>query len=218
MNLFKSYGILKRYQDLRNSIAALQQRVMAEATQSDIHAAAKELQIFRRKQIVFGHESEMPVFADYLVYAYRLNGVSLVDRFSSMHGSQLTAQEQDLLGSMRAARFRLLNIQSKGTDALLNAQDLVESKPLSFSDLGLWKSAKPGLCLGSRVVETDEFRLLTGGAVPIDQALLQRDEVKHAVAAVTDHSANSRASNDMLARTLIRAAIRLEYTSLMRFE
>jgi hypothetical protein len=90
MAVFGSHGFKERYQDLRNSVSALQQRVLDQASKADIHGAAKELHLLRRKQIVFGHESEMPVFFDYLAYAYRLNGVSLVDRFRSLHGSTLT--------------------------------------------------------------------------------------------------------------------------------
>lgn len=72
--------------------------------------------------------------------------------------------------------------------------------------------------LASRVVELNDFCLLTGAAARFDQALLQRDEVKQAMATATGHPDNSQASNDRLARTLIRAAIQQEYTSLVRFE
>jgi hypothetical protein len=120
---------------------------------------------------------------------------------------------------MRSARrFRLLLLQSKGIEGLVNMLDIIESRPLPVTDMGLWKTAPPGAGLASRVIELDEFCLLTGGAVRFDQALLQRDEVKEAMAAAAGRPDHSQASNDLLARTLIRAAIQQEYTRLMRYE
>lgn len=192
--------------------------MIKQATRADVHGAAKELHLLHRRQIVFDHEAEMPVLFDYLACASRLNGGSLADRFSSMHGSTLTSQEQSLLAALRAARFGLLLIESKGAKGLGSAQDIVESKLLLFADMGLWKPAQPGMEIASRVIELEEFCLLTGAALRYDQALLQRDEVKRAMTAAAGRPDDDRASNDMLARTLIHAAIRLEYTRLMRFE
>jgi hypothetical protein len=101
----------------------------------------------------------------------------------------------------------------------MDMRDIIESRSLPIVNMGLWKKAQRGAGFASHVIELDEFYLLTGGVVRFDQALLQRDDVKRAMAtAAAGRPDHSQASNDLLTRTLMRAAIQQDYTRLMRFE
>jgi hypothetical protein len=99
----------------------------------------------------------------------------------------------------------------------MDMRDIIESRSLPIVNMGLWKTAQRGAGFACRVIELDEFCLLTGGVVRFDQALLQRDDVKQAMATAAGRP-DHKASNDLLARTLMRAAIQQDYTRLMRFE
>lgn len=129
----------------------------------------KRLGIVRRKAVVIGNDSELPILFDYCLFHNYVNGKNLIDRFIAYRLSELNINEQVVALAMQQASFALLGVIKTLPHGGVLVKDLLrDGRQELLLDKGFSSSAKPGLILASTIVRYPEFIMTTGAALPIN--------------------------------------------------
>jgi hypothetical protein len=209
---------LAEYQALREATRKVHDLVLGSATRADFTGAAHQLGLLSGKVIEFENDSEQTVLADFMVYSWRPNGVSLIEIHQRLNGARLDAATRELLGRMVQARYRLLRIESVHGQGQMWVDDVLTRQRLVLVDRGMAGSAEAGYGLAGHVIEFDGFCILTGAALPVDRAVIQRDDILRALAAQPSRKISAAVLNAKCARLITAALIRAGYAGQVAFD
>ena len=209
---------LAQYQTLRQAVNRVQDRVLPLATAADFTGAARQLGLLRGKVIAFENDSEQNVLADFMVYAWRPNGVSMIEIYRRLNAARVDDSTRELLGRMVQARYRLLIVESVHDQGQLWALDVLAQQRLVLVDRALSESVEAGNGLAGHVIEFDGFCILTGAALPVARPAIQQDEILLALAAQPSRKASAAMLNAKCARLITAALIRAGYAGRVAFD
>lgn len=209
---------LAQYQTLRKRTNRVHDLVLKLATKADFTGAAHQLGLLNGKVIEFEHVSEQTVLADFMVYAWRPNGVSMIEIYRRLNAAQLDPPARELLGRMVQARYRLLRIESVHAQGQMWVLDVLSQQRLVLVDRAMSQSVEAGNGLAGHVIECDGFCILTGAALPADRATIQRDDILRALAAEPRGKVSASVLNAKCARLITSALIRAGYAGQVAFD
>jgi hypothetical protein len=209
---------LAQYQTLRQRTFEVHHLVLKLATNADFTGAARQLGLLNGKVIQFENESEQNVLADFIVYAWQPNGVSMIEIYRRLNAARLDDSTRELLGRMVQARYRLLRIESVHAEGQMWALDVLTQQRVVLVDRAMSQSVEAGNGLAGHVVEFDGFCILTGAALPVAREAIQRDDILQALAAQPSRKASAAMLNAKCARLITAALIRAGYAGRVAFD
>ncbi len=209
---------LAQYRTLRQAVNRVHDLVLNLATKADFTGAARQLGLLSGKAIAFENDSEQNVLADFIVYAWRPNGVSMIEIYRRLNAARADDSTRELLGRMAQARYRLLRIESTHDQGQLWAFDLLAQQRLVLVDRALAESVEAGNGLAGHVIEFDRFCILTGAALPVARPAIEQDDILQALAAQPSRKASAAMLNAKCARLITAALIRAGYASRVAFD
>jgi len=175
-----------RTQDLKDAVARykrlsphrlqLNNKLVSRLSRSTLDRGAKELGILRGDSFVFDNEDQMSVLMDYCVYDVYREGRNAVDQYLCQSNDDLDSDEMVLLRAMQHATYALIAVRHVESGVGCNVRNLFTQESQLLIDIGLSKSAKPGLVIATRLFDFGDFVTTSGAALPI--GVLDEDELE----------------------------------------
>jgi len=212
---FTAYDI-KNYAEIRRTVARLHEKILPFTTRPAMTACGKHLGILRKNVFEFANEIESHMLFDYLVYAYRPNGINMAELYLRTNRSTLDPVSIDLLERMSRCLYLFLEVQTVGPGNTIQMQDLVQESPLTLVDNGLSTTLKPGQMLASHVLDLGSFSIQTGAIISVDRRLTSCDELIAAWTKWEKQGVYDVNISAKMARATMASAIRLGLTEYTR--
>lgn len=205
------------YPALRQALVALHKQIVKSANPDDVKTCARHLGLLHKKTLNFRNDTEADILSDYLIYAFRPNGFNMAERYLRLHKGKLKEFDQALLARMRLARYSVFQVEQTNRTDQVTVVDVFIKTRFTLVDQQLAKIAHTGLVIAGHIIDLGDFCIQTGASLPLDKALLQADEVTHALERLDDHNFAdyllNPANSSKLAKAIISASIRLGYTA-----
>jgi hypothetical protein len=205
------------YTAIRQAIVDLHKRIVKSANPDDVKTCARHLGLLHNKALNFRNETEADILSDYLIYAFRPNGFNMAEKYLRLNKDKLNKVDQALLARMRLARYSVFQVEETNRTDQVTVIDVFIKTRFTLVDQQLAKIAHTGLVIGGHIIDLGNFCIPTGASLPQDKALLQADEVIHALERLDDHNFAdyllNPANSSKLARAIISASIHLGYTA-----
>ena len=165
--LFKDDELLNRYKRLREIGSNQNTHLVTLVPRAALLECGKKLGLVQGKALVLDNEEELSILFDYCLYNYRRGGKNIIERYLETSPTLATADEMILLKGKLNSYYSLFSIQEvhRGRGATL--RDILRNKTLFLMDLGIGKSAAPGLLFAGRVIPLAEFHMTTGTFIPV---------------------------------------------------
>lgn len=170
--------LLEEYLLLRAQSRKLNQTAVKDLTREEIREAAKRLHTLDpHGRLVFEDEHEIHLLQDFALYEVRRHGepvIGCVLRRHPLEDVEGAALSQAISQSL-VSLFRIDKVTGEGPVV----QDLLEPKraPLLVADLGLARTAWPGMALVARLLPTQRFAMLSGWGFVVQPA--QVEQIRH---------------------------------------
>lgn len=206
----------ENYADIRRTVGQLHVEILKLTSRSDMHICGRHLGILRNKVLIFNNDIESHMLFDYLVYAYRPNGINMAELYLRTNRQRLDALRIDLLERMSNCLYLFLIAQSVGPGNSLQVLDVVRNKPLTLVDKSLSTNTEPGQAFGTHVIELGDFSIQTGAITGVDRGLMNADELVAAWAKWGKAKEYTTKISAKMAQAAMSAAIRLGYTENVR--
>ncbi|HBA66724.1 MAG TPA: hypothetical protein DCZ48_11220 [Methylococcaceae bacterium] len=163
------------------------------------------------------NETEMDLFTDYAIYAYRPHGFNMVEKFLRLFSKEADAYELELLRRMRQAHYAIYQVEeTNGTDSL-KVVDVFSKVIYRLVDYQLAKTARQGMILAGHLIAFDGFWTQTGGTVLLNKEILQAKQVKRIIDRIVDNELryflNKPANGAKMAKAIFSATLKLDQTS-----
>ncbi|MBM9537064.1 hypothetical protein JWG43_08280 [Desulfobulbus alkaliphilus] len=159
-------ALVAEYKRVMPLMPVLHGAISKLAGKDAIKACGKRLRMISsqggRPGIQFGHELEMEVFQDYLLYMYRPRGISLVRQMFNRKRFPAESDEQRLLAGMVQARFSLFWIRELIPAGGFLALDIISGKDFFILDMALPQVEATGLLAGLRILPFGHAWMHTG--------------------------------------------------------
>lgn len=205
------------YPPIREAIVDLHKQIVKSANPDDVKTCARHLGLLHKKTLNFRNDTEADILSDYLIYAFRPNGINMAEKYLRLNKRKLNEFNRALLARMRLARYSVFQVEESNRTDQLTVVDVFIKTRFTLVDQQLAKIAHSGLVIGGHIIDLGNFCIQTGASLPLDKALLQADEVIHALERLDDHNFAdyllNPANSAKLARAIISASIRLGYTA-----
>ncbi|MHB8899693.1 MAG: SEC-C metal-binding domain-containing protein [Thermoguttaceae bacterium] len=160
-------GVVSHYKRMRALGRKLNQKLVEGISDDVIPEGGKRLGILQRGALVFNTEDECSVLMDYCLYDVRRKGRNAVEQYLVDRAPAPDTDKMACLRAMQQSRYTLLGVESVLPGLGVAAGDLFSNETLLIVDMGLSKTAKPGLVLASRLLFFEDFAMLSGAALPI---------------------------------------------------
>jgi len=167
ISLFKDDELLNRYKRLREVGCHLNSHLVTLIPRVAILECGKKLGLVQGKALVLDNEEELSILFDYCLHNYRRDGKNIIERYLETSPTLVTADEMILLQGKLNSYYSLFSVQEvhQGRGAML--RDILRNKTLLLMDLGIGKSAAPGLLFAGRVIPLADFHMTTGTFIPV---------------------------------------------------
>lgn len=169
-------AIVRDYKALRAERIELTNLLVTMLSQDDLHAAARDLGMLREKEIDLGTRDEMCVLMDYAIHAIRCDdGRNAVDRVLLKNPPPEGSNPLRLLRSMQRSHYTIFEVQTPIPGVGVRGVAGAERTPILLVDMGLSKSAIPGLALATRIHSPGEgWWITTGAAMPMNHEAIDQ--------------------------------------------
>ncbi len=165
---------LANYQEYRKIGTALNQKLFKFGMDNAALSAASRALGMKGagRQLLFDHEGEISVLADYVVYEYRRDGQNTVTRYQAAIGGA-NPIECELLAAMAPATASLFHIEGISRPArLIYLLDLIqEDRRLELTDIAFSQSLSSGYVLFLRPIILSAFAMTSGFAFTFPEHL-----------------------------------------------
>lgn len=168
---------VKNYAEIRRTIALLHEKIIRFTSRPALTTCGRHLGILRNNVFVFDNEIESHMLFDYLVYAYRPNGINMAELYLRTHRSTLDPVSIDLLERMSRCLYLFLSAQSVGPGNSLQVLDMFHNTVFTLVDNNLSTSAEPGQAFATHVIDLGSFSIQTGAIIGVDRRLATSDEL-----------------------------------------
>jgi hypothetical protein len=204
------------YIAIRKALIDLHQRILKTPTSDEIKTCARHLGLLHKKTLSIKNDTEADLLADYMVYAFRPNGINMAEKFLRLNKSRLSELDQALLFRMSFARYSVIKIKDIGKKGEIDVIDIFLNTEFTLVDKELSRSVGSGFVIAGHVIDLGQFSIQSGASLPVDKPLMMSEEVQRVLQnfdrTSDDHFLLHPANNAKLARATITAAIRLGYT------
>ncbi len=165
---------LATYQEYRKIGMALNQKLVKFGMDNAALSAASRALGMKGagRQLLFDHEGDISVLADYVVYEYRREGQNTVTRYQATVGGA-NPIERELLAAMATATTSLFRIEGISRPArLIHLRDLVqEDRCLDLTDIAFSQSLSSGYVLFLRPIILSALTMTSGFAFSFPESL-----------------------------------------------
>jgi hypothetical protein len=204
------------YIAIRKAIVDLHQRILKILKPDEIKTCARHLGLLHQKTLAIKNDTEADLMADYMVYAFRPNGINMAEKYLRLNKSRLSELDQALLFRMSFARYSVIKIKNIGKNGEINVIDIFLNTEFTLVDKQLSRSVGSGFVIAGYIIDLGQFSIQSGASLPVDKPLMMAAEVQQVLQNFGrnsgDHFLLHPANNAKLARATITAAIRLGYT------
>ncbi len=192
-------------------------KIFRKLTKDDIKTCGKHLGIWHQKTLMVQNETEMDLFTDYAMFAYRPHGFNMAEKFLRLFSKEADAYELELLRRMSQAHYAIYQVEeTNGTDSL-KVVDVFSKVIYRLVDHQLAKTARQGMILAGHLIDFDGFWIQTGGTVLLSKEIFQAEQVKRIIDRIDDnelsHFLSKPANGAKMAKAIISATIGLGETS-----
>ena len=209
------------YIAIRKALIDLHQRILNTLKPDEIKACARHLGLLHQKTLAIKNDTVADLMADYMVYAFRPNGINMAEKYRRLNKSRLSEWDQALLSRMSVARYSVIKIKDTGKNGEINVIDIFLNTEFTLVDKQLSKSVGSGFVIAGHIIDLGQFSIQSGASLPVDKPLMMAEEVQRVLQnfdrSSDDHFLLHPANNVKLARATITAAIRLGYTDDVRY-
>jgi len=204
------------YIAIRKALIDLHQRILKILKPDEIKTCSRHLGLLHQKTLSIKNDTEADLLADYMVYAFRPNGINMAEKFLRLNKSRLNELDQALLFRMSFARYSVIKIKDIGKNGEINVIDIFLNTEFTLVDKELSKSVGPGFVIAGHIIDLGQFSIQSGASLPVDKPLMMAEEVQRVLQYFGRnngyHFLLHPANNAKLARAIITASIRLGYT------
>ncbi|WP_431065719.1 hypothetical protein [Methylotuvimicrobium sp.] len=205
------------YPEIRHRMMDLNSKIFRKLTKDDIKTCGKHLGIWHQKTLMVQNETEMDLFTDYAMFAYRPHGFNMAEKFLRLFSKEADAYELELLRRMSQAHYAIYQVEeTNGTDSL-KVVDVFSKVIYRLVDHQLAKTARQGMILAGHLIDFDGFWIQTGGTVLLSKEIFQAEQVKRIIDRIDDnelsHFLSKPANGAKMAKAIISATIGLGETS-----
>jgi hypothetical protein len=213
-----------RYRRYRETGKKLNSVMLERLSQTAIDDGVRDLDLLRGGILVFDSEDEMTVLMDYCLYNVPHDGRNTVQNFLADNPPPAGSDELLVLEAMSKAWFSLFDVTAVEPDVGMRVMDIFRETEHLLIDMGLSRSAKPGIMLATRAIPFDDFIMTSGVALPLGANDANREDLIALVSKnvfannIASFGAMTPAQGNKLARTIISAALAKGALSRVRFE
>lgn len=212
--LFKDDELLNRYRRLREVGRNLNNHLVTLVPKAALLECGKKLGLVQGKTLVLDNEEELSILFDYCLYNYRHGGKNIIERYLETSPTLATEDEMILLKGKLDSYYSLFSVEEVHQGRGATLRDILRNKTLLLMDLGIGKSAVPGLLFAGRVVPLADFHMTTGTFIPVSDKRLVEKAIMPIVNKFlrhnkpTDDSIFSPGQEAALAAQIIRVLLR----------
>ena len=170
-----SKDILAHYQRLRPVRLRLNNELVSRLPRDVLNDGAKRIGILRGGTFVFDNEDEMSVLMDYCIYDVYRKGRNAVEQYLCDCPPDPDSDEMACLHAMQHATYGLVAVLRIEPGVGCHVRNLFTEETRVLVDIGLSKTAKPGVLIATRLLDFGGF-VATGGA-PLPLGILDNDEL-----------------------------------------
>ncbi|PKM37275.1 MAG: hypothetical protein CVV06_06730 [Gammaproteobacteria bacterium HGW-Gammaproteobacteria-10] len=205
------------YPEIRHRMMDLNSKIFRKFTKDDIKTCGKHLGIWHQKTLMVQNETEMDLFTDYAMFAYRPHGFNMAEKFLRLFSKEADAYELELLRRMSQAPYAIYQVEeTNGTDSL-KVVDVFSKVIYRLVDHQLARTARQGMILAGHLIDFDGFSIQTGGTVLLSKEILVAEQVTRIIDRIDDnelsHFLSKPANGAKMAKAIISATIGLGETS-----
>ncbi|WP_404360367.1 hypothetical protein [Methylotuvimicrobium sp. KM1] len=205
------------YPEIRHRGMGLNGKIFRKLTKDDIKTCGKHLGIWHQKALMVQNETEMDLFTDYAIYAFRPHGFNMAEKFLRLFNKEADSYELELLRRMSQAHYAIYQVEeTNGTDSL-KVVDVFSKVIYRLVDHQLAKTVRQGMILAGHLIDFDGFSIQTGGTVLLSKEILQAEQVKRIIDRIDDnelsHFLSKPANGAKMAKAIISATIGLGETT-----
>ena len=208
--------ILDRYRRFRTISTTHNSGALKCLSTEALMEQARRLGIARGRKLILNTEDEFPLLFDLALYARQCERKRPLDRYASSQRLSPDSDEAKVLDAMLAARFTLVRVERRHSEAGLIVSDLMGQEEFWLVDEGLESSAPMGFQMATRVFAPDDFHMAAGVFVPLGGVLLMRAVARRPLLA---RMASAKAAQDRrFAEAIYREAIEAGVMERVRFQ
>lgn len=157
---------VRKYKKIRETGRNLNSKIFKVVPKDVMQRAAKDMGILHKGVFVFDSEEEMSFLQDRLTYDVRWDGKSTLEHFEIERGSDLSAEEIQILEGMKDAYFSLFEVVGNVSNESLQLSDLLSDNQLELMDINLSISAPRGSLIATRIIKIEDICMTSGVAYP----------------------------------------------------
>jgi len=155
----------EQYIKIREAGRILSEKVLPKGAKNKIDYAAKKFDLWsnERNALMFDDESDVEVFAEYLIYQPDKKGAIVLDDFYESD-IELSDLEEDYLKGMINSYASLFTVQQISEDNTLILKDELdnEAKEYTMMDINLSQTARPDILIYSRLLPIEDVFVSSG--------------------------------------------------------
>ena len=167
--------IVAHYQRLRPIHLRLNNELVRRLSRDVLDEGAKKLGILRGGMFVFDSEDESSVLMDYCIYDVYRKGRNAVDQYLHDCPPDPDSDEMACLHAMQHATYALVVVLRTEPGVGCQIRNLYTEETRLLADIGISKSAQPGVVFVTRLLDFGGFVTTSGAALPV--GILSSDEL-----------------------------------------
>ena len=160
-------GVVARYQQLRPIRLRLNHELVGRLSQDVLRIGASRLGMLKNGVFVFNTEDETSVLMDYCIYDVYREGRNAVEQYLCDCPPDPDSDEMTCLRAMQQATYAMMSVLRVESGVGVQVRNFFTEETQLLVDLGLSKSARPGLLLGTRLLDFHDFTATGGAAIPL---------------------------------------------------
>jgi hypothetical protein len=159
---------LRTYGAVREVSRAIHSEALGEVPRWAIRRGAEQLGMMGKgKVLVFDSEDETDVLAQFLLYEIPQAGRAIILHYLEKRGAARTPTEAELFQGIRSSFSSLFRVEGVKPDGLVLRELFTPGQALHpLIDLGLIRTAKPGLLFFTRLLPLREYAITAGVGFP----------------------------------------------------
>lgn len=177
--------LLARYRRYRAVALDIQKALHQRVKRAALLDAADRLGLLEDGEIVFESEAEMTIFEDFVLLGYARHGRTVARAALSKSWPPPGSDHRMVLEAMAQSRYGIVRITALREGVGVEARDLLSGEDLFIVDIGMSRTARPGMVLAGRLLRYPEMWAWSGAAVPlpdvdqfVDTLLKMADQVR----------------------------------------
>ncbi len=210
------------YLEIRQRGIALNDKILNKLSKDDFKECARHLKVWHQKSLTLNDESELNLFMDYAIYAYRPHGINWVQKYQRLYSQKLDAFEKGLLQHMANARYAIYQISSTNHENTLQATDIFSKISYPIVDYQMAKSTPNGGIFAGHLIDFNGFFIQSGGVVMATKEIMESDNVAAIIDSIKDEEVgeflNHPKNASKMARAIVTTAFQLGQANRIRHQ